>query len=673
MTNDASDLELLLSDAEEYLPVLDDGIPADVLGQAPPPSRGPKGAQSMHLDAPDRDPNELPAQRWGVIAPEGPLGDELLDAVAALIEHRGQQQDCAPTIYRVPPGMGAVDAMRWKNGVYRSEDVPEDERPRYLMMLGDLHEVSLDLQHILANGSFVGRVQCPDVAGFRNYAEKVVAKEKGELAEKARSLSYTVQDGTAAIVKGYSHLMEPCQAMTDQWLAAGKVSLTENIEIPFSDWGPDEMIEEAGAGVPSVMLSLSHGLGAPRRGWKTPDHQRALQGAISMGLEDPVTADALRTTPFLPGGIWMAVACFSAGTPASSAFQPWLLQLAEDGRARQQANLVLKSLPAPDARPFVAALPQALLANPNGPLAVIGHMDLAWTFGFSDPTSKKSRASRMFSALRVLMAGSRAGVAMDALMRIYRETNDDLMSHYQLRSEANVRGLEDPVDPKALGRMWMQRNDLRGYVLLGDPAARLPIESTNPALFAKLAPSEKLATPEAFKESAPATSQASLGSEQTQASVPPQASSGSEQTQASVVPQVPSGGEETQAPGPYHPSSATFHQEQRAQPMATNTPEPPASPPSNPVSQATQSVSPPSAAPQQSWGGPPMGAAPIPAMTRPRSLENPQVALRERAVLALIRGDEAPRSIAARFGIPLEELFYWLDVYRESGRRVLSG
>jgi hypothetical protein len=37
----------------------------------------------------------------------------------------------------------------------------------------------------------------------------------------------------------------------------------------------------------------------------------------------------------------------------------------------------------------------------------------------------------------------------------------------------------------------------------------------------------------------------------------------------------------------------------------------------------------------------PYGAAPASSVTRPRTLENPEIALRERAVLAMIRGDEA--------------------------------
>jgi transposase-like protein len=68
-----------------------------------------------------------------------------------------------------------------------------------------------------------------------------------------------------------------------------------------------------------------------------------------------------------------------------------------------------------------------------------------------------------------------------------------------------------------------------------------------------------------------------------------------------------------------------------------------------------------------------LGAAPLSSVGYPRTIEHPQIALRERAVLAMIRGDEAPRSIAARFGLPLEEVFYWLDVYREAGRRALGG
>ncbi len=737
MTDEEPDLQLLLTDAEEYVPVLEGGLSEDELARAPTPSRGPKGADSMHLDAPDRDPNDLPAQRWGVIAPEGELGDKQLAAIESLIKHREDQQGAPPKIYRVPPNMEALDALRWKNDVYRAEDVPEDERPRYLLMLGDLDAVSLELQHILANGSLVGRLQCRDLQGFRAYAEKLIARETSAPRDRGRALYYTVQDGTSAVDKGYRRLVEPCLELTRQWSEAGKLELEESIEIPYSDWGPDEMLEEAGGDDPSVMLSLSHGLGAPRRGWKTPDHQRALQGAISMGAEEPITADALTETPFLPGGVWFAVACFAAGTPQGSAFFPWLSLLAEHGASAQQAKAVLKSLPAAGERPFVAALPQTLLANPDGPLAVIGHMDLAWTFGFTEPGSKRSRASRMFSTLRALLAGSRVGVGVDALMRVYRETNDNLMARYQLQRDAQARGLADPIDPKQLGQLWMQRNDLRGYVLLGDPAARLPVKSSNPAVTAVARSAS--ARPEELRSS-PAPAAAKPPNEPKRSDPPPTANAPATAPEAEDERAAP-----TPEPAPANltaPVPATTPPPTRPEtppappPVPTPAPPPPAPPPTPapapastpyqpaytsplapaphhnthaaslaaseaPSYQAPPMTAPPQNAPQHATtqaptrtpaphhghaghgGGsnplpappppPPPGAAPLPAMTRPRSLENPQVALRERAVLALIRGDEAPRSIAVRFGIPLEELFYWLDVYRESGRRVLGG
>jgi hypothetical protein len=48
------------------------------------------------------------------------------------------------------------------------------------------------------------------------------------------------------------------------------------------------------------------------------------------------------------------------------------------------------------------------------------------------------------------------------------------------------------------------------------------------------------------------------------------------------------------------------------------------------------------------------------------------VTARERAVLALLHGDEAPRTIAARCGISVSELFRWLDRYRDAGRGGLA-
>lgn len=142
---------------------------------------------------------------------------------------------------------------------------------------------------------------------------------------------------------------------------------------------------------------------------------------------------------------------------------------------------MLASLPRDGERPFLAALPQAALRNPDGPLAVIGHLDLAWTYSFVDPArAAQSRASRIFSSLQSTARGSRAGVALDALMRSYREVNDELIAGYQAEADARALNRPSPVEPTHRSRAFMLRNDLRGYVLLGDPAARLPLTGIEP-------------------------------------------------------------------------------------------------------------------------------------------------------------------------------------------------
>ena len=47
------------------------------------------------------------------------------------------------------------------------------------------------------------------------------------------------------------------------------------------------------------------------------------------------------------------------------------------------------------------------------------------------------------------------------------------MAAYQAQEDAQVRGKAGPTDMKERGNLWMLRNDLRGYVLLGDPAVRI--------------------------------------------------------------------------------------------------------------------------------------------------------------------------------------------------------
>jgi hypothetical protein len=473
------DLELFLAHADDLRPVLDTGLPPDTAALAPkPPETG--AVKDFRYDS--SDPDSLPDQRWGLIVPEGPEGDRLLGLVEPLRLSRQRAQDDRPVrIYRVPAEMSAEQASRWEQQVYWDESVPEEDVPRYLLMLGDLDRMPLELQHTLGDSSYVGRLAFGDDRGYESYVDKVLRSELAPPTDTAaRSLFYTVRDGTAATTIGYRALMTPSLERSRERKEKGEFRAREIVEIEGLDPASmDALLEQAARPDPSVLFSMSHGLGMPRSGWKSESEQRALQGAMSIGGGRRLTGADLTSRPFLPGGAWFFLACFGAGTPASSAYAHWLKSLKDAGRFSGKVDAVLASLPRPGDRPFVAALPQAVLANPEGPLAVIGHIDLAWTYSFQDMGAvTRNRALRFQHIFKALVDGKRVGLASHQLLRFFSEASNDLSAIWNAEEAAAFRGapLPEDADRKAAkANLWMLRQDLAGYILLGDPAARLPL------------------------------------------------------------------------------------------------------------------------------------------------------------------------------------------------------
>lgn len=478
LTSEAT-LELLLADFDDRRRAFDIGLPSQAASLAPKPDAVPRKVDGMSLDGPGANPNDLRRQRWGVIVPDSDVGTKALRAIEPLLSLRQAEQDAKVHTFRVPANMDLDASLTWKSQVLRSEDLPEAERPRYLLILGDLDEVSAELAHVLANGSFVGRLHFDALEQYTLYAEKVVRWERSPTIFDMPAARFFAASGSRATAQGRRQLITPCvefaRRRTHQPFRANVEDPWENIQ------RTSDFIRKCGIEQPAMLLSVCHGIArASREEWSSSEEQRRIQGAMQIfpGIGDQgiLTAEMVENVPFLPGGFWFAVACFGAGTPANSAFHPWLCQLAKVKQYKEAAERLLRSLPVDEEKPFLARLPKTLLSNPNGPLAIISHLDLAWTYGFVDPNRmSQSRASRIFSSLNVIANGSRAGVALDALMHAYREVNDELVSGYQADELARTRNRRSDTDATSRAHAFMLRNDLRGYVLLGDPAARLPL------------------------------------------------------------------------------------------------------------------------------------------------------------------------------------------------------
>ena len=466
MTDDASGL--LLAHADDRSPALAATVPlVTTRKQAPAKLPDPDNLADYH-----NHPNDLGVQRWAVIAPEGPAGDALLAQVAPLIAAREAQQGAKAHRFRVPPGLNADEASRWKRTVYHASERSTKLLPRYQLILGDLDQVSYDVQVAQAVEGFVGRLAFDRPADYAAYCDKLLAAERAPRT-RTRALFHSVRDGTAATDLGRKALVRPCVELARE-LRAGAVDdfPAEPLESGGDEPDPDEFIDLVRD--PGVLLSLSHGVGAPRGGWKTPAAQRAGQGAMSFGRDaEALRGQALALAPCLPGGLWFMFACFGAGTPATSKYLKWLRVLADAGEAPGSLDAVLASLPPAGSPPFVAALPKAVLANPRGPLAFIGHHDLAWSYSFREVDLGRTllQTARFVDVVTAAVTGDRVGVAFDKLFRWFASINTDLATLDD----------SDGADPLRRARMWMLRQDLAGFMLLGDPAARVVTPAPAPA------------------------------------------------------------------------------------------------------------------------------------------------------------------------------------------------
>jgi hypothetical protein len=464
------DLELLLAREDAGDPVLKRGLEHRSVLKEPPPPR----TEPVYLFDLMGGPDSLPEQRWGIVAPEGPRGDRLVELIRPLREAREAAQGGGRAReYRVPPGMDALAALKWKAHIYQDEAVPEEQVPRYLLFLGDFHEVSLELQQVLAPGAFVGRLCFPTDEGYEAYVHKVLRWERqAATKERRRLLFFTAHDGSGATRMGFDGLMRPARLICEERRARGAFPADEVLEVGSpEDWSGEQLLAAAHSG-PGVLFTMSHGLGVPHGDPGSYARQRERQGALCLQSRDVLAASDLASRPFLPGGLWFFFACFSAGTPSRSAYHAWLSRLREDGEYFHRVDPVLAHLPREGEAPFVAALPQAVLANPEGPLAVIGHADLAWTYSFRD--EERSYTSRFVSLLKALVMGRSAGLGLTGLTRFVDAVQTELAILYSAEENAKY-GHAPPLQERIhRAHLWMARHDLAGYILLGDPAVRLP-------------------------------------------------------------------------------------------------------------------------------------------------------------------------------------------------------
>lgn len=398
------------------------------------------------------DLNDPRSAGWTWMAARGdPMLDGYGRALARLAEHRGMRGQ--PILWD-PDDPRSVD--QWLEDELGGDLESEERPPHFVMMVGGPDRLPFHLQAALTGRASVGRIDLPELAALQAWADKVVDAETSAPRARREALLFATDDGPGSATGAVRSLIaQPfAEAVTGRFGYALRA-------LTAGEAHKDALLEALHDARPALTLITGHGA-AWRRG--PLEERKARYGAVvcaggRFGEAPPsvAAADLPADGPLLPGGVLFHLACFSAGTPQLSEYAPWMPS--DVPRHLAQAD-------------FTAALPQALLARPDGPLAVVGHLDLTWVrdIGDVERPEDRQRARPVHHALAGILEGLPVGRAVTPLHLRFHEANYTITRALQLAQQAG--GLTEGA-AEQLVNQWVRRNDARNFLILGDPGCRV--------------------------------------------------------------------------------------------------------------------------------------------------------------------------------------------------------
>ncbi len=404
----------------------------------------------------DVDPINPSRAGWAAVLPAG-ASPELRAAIQPLIDRR--KATVPPDRCKVLEYRPGETLKKWlqRNGVAPGSVVPT-KVPYYLALVGGPTEIPFEFQYLLDVEYAVGRLAFDAPEQYRQYAESVAAYESANQIANAREVVYW----------GPRHAMDRSTQMSaDSLIRPLAEGDAENPAVtaapkyrsrcfPAAEATKAKLLDVLHGAPPAVLFTASHGMGWP----KDDERQRPAQGALlcqdwaGFGQVTPahyLTAAEVTDAANVAGVVAFLFACYGAGTPATDNF------LTERGRGP------VAVAPAP----FVAALPQRLLAHPKGgALAVVGHVERAWGYSIR-PSGPTAQIGPFRDFLARVMAGEPVGHATKNFSERYAVLSTALLSQLDETSP------DAKPSPQEIAATWVERNDAQNYVVLGDPAVRI--------------------------------------------------------------------------------------------------------------------------------------------------------------------------------------------------------
>ncbi len=446
------------------------------------------------------DPNQLEAYRWAVVV-NGDDDAALIQALLPLIQLRSAQQgitlptlefrageNCAAWLNRVLPDPATPWQQRppvliyepgessstWliRHGVALGASDAPFGLPFYLLIAGrpgpltanDTAYIPFSFQYELDLLLGVGRLCFNDARGQHNftayasYAEQIVTFEQAPPAPRKHVVYFgTRHAGDPASELSAEQLVMPlAQGYNDDQPLAAALGYSQRVLLgdDATCANLERVLSGADEGGPATLLvTATHGLGLPC------GHPRQLrqQGALvcqdwpgfgTINREHWFAAEDLPEQAQVAGMIAVCVNSYSVGCPQTDPF----------------LAVVSQAPPAIAPYAFVTQLPQHLLTR--GALAVLGYVDRAWHINAYPGLGTKAEA--FGEALTQVLAGKRLGFATDSL------NLRQAVLATRLTNELESAAFGKQLVPTSVAALWIARNDASAYMLIGDPAVRLP-------------------------------------------------------------------------------------------------------------------------------------------------------------------------------------------------------
>jgi len=403
---------------------------------------------------------------WAIIIPAG-TPEPVRSALKPLIEHRRTQ--AGRLLKELDYNGEQVRVWLAKQGV-SSGNMKPAKLPYYVLLVGSPEQIPFEFQYLLGVEYAVGRLSFDDATEYARYVSSTIAYESGASVPNAKQISYwgTRHRADAATKLSSTFLIDPLAngvpSDEDQGQPINKlVSYSQQIFLGKDATKANLLSTLQAAKPPALLFTASHGLAFDLGDAQQSASQGALlcqdwPGFNEIKPEHFLSAADVPDSANVNGMVAFLFACYGAGTPDKDQF---VSDLSEAGTA-----------PPPAAKPFVAALPRRLLAHPNGSaLAVIGHIDRAWSFSMQAVNVSDPQIETFRSGLASILTGTPVGHAMSERFGArYGELSTLLLNATSPTATAPLRSDEELVSA------WIERNDAQNYVLLGDPAVRIRYE-----------------------------------------------------------------------------------------------------------------------------------------------------------------------------------------------------